>query len=341
MFTALSLITAGILLRQADRLHFARHTPHTAPARQLLALQRARANNLTPTLLLAGQWTQIAGLWLLAAHHPALAVAAAFGVAVQLRHLQEASHHAVHGVLARTRTANHLLAEALAHLPLGLAPVAVRHQRHVRDHHPAATLATDPNLTDLHQAGLRPGVSRIRFALALLHPLTPAGAAATLTGLARDLRAHPARQAALLTVPAAAYLTAGWTGLFAGWLLPRLLLYPLLAWLSLIVEHTWFDPEHRTGPQPHVEAGRCLRLYPRNRALAALAAATWLPYGDLHHYAHSAHPGLRWNYLPALERHLPPPHFTPHGLALGAHTVTARHHHALNAVTACEEPVKV
>lgn len=36
-----------------------------------------------------------------------------------------------------------------------------------------------------------------------------------------------------------------------------------------------------------------MHLYPRNRALAHLAAATWFPYGDLRHYAHSAHPGVR------------------------------------------------
>ncbi|MFK0239043.1 fatty acid desaturase [Streptomyces vinaceus] len=331
MLAALSLIAAGILLRQADRIHFAHRAPHTAPAAELLALQRIRANNLTPALLLAGQWTQITGWWLLVPHHPALATAAALGVAVQLRHLQEISHHAIHGVLARTRRANHLLAETFAHHPLGLVPVELRHQRHVRDHHRAATLTGDSNLTDLHQAGLRPGITRARFALALIRPLTPAGAAATLTTLTHDLRGHHGRQAALLAVPAAAYLAAGWTGVIAGWLVPRLLLYPLLAWWSLIVEHTWFDPEHRTGTQAHIEAGRCLRLYPRNRTLAVVVAATWLPYGDLHHYAHSAHPGLRWNYLPALERHLPTPHFNPRGLALGPNTVATRHHQALNA----------
>ncbi|MGO4459413.1 fatty acid desaturase [Streptomyces sp. M-16] len=340
MLAALSLITAGILLRQADRTHFAHQAPHTAPATELLALQRARANNLTPALLLAGQWIQITGWWLLATNGPVLATAAAVGIAVQLRHLQEISHHAIHGVLARTRRANRLLAETFAHHPLGLVPVELRHQRHVRDHHPAATLTGDPNLTDLHQAGLRPGITPARFALALIRPLTPAGVAATLATLAQDLRGHHGRLATLLAVPAAAYLAAGWTGVIAGWLVPRLLLYPLLAWWSLIVEHTWFDPEHRTGTQAHIEAGRCLRLYPRNRILAAVAAATWLPYGDLHHYAHSAHSGLRWNYLPALERHLPAPHFTPDGLALGPNTVATRHHQALTAPTTRQAPAE-
>ncbi|MGZ9935854.1 fatty acid desaturase (plasmid) [Streptomyces sp. NC-S4] len=329
MLLALCLIAAGILVRQADRVRFASRRPHAADAATLIALQRDHANDWTPALLMAGQWTQIVGCWLLAEHGALGAAGSAACIAVQFRHLQEISHHAVHGVLARTRRANLFLAETGAHLPLGLVPVAVRRRRHVRDHHPNATLATDPNLAELAAAGLRPGISRGRFTLALLHPLTVTGLWATAAGLAATLRPHPARAAALALVPTAAYLTAGWTGMVAGFLVPRLVLYPLLAWWSLLVEHTWWDPEHRTGTPAEVEAGRCMRLYPRSRALAALAAATWLPYGDLHHYAHSAHPGLRWNYLPALERHLPAPHFTPGALFAGQASVVRRHRTAL------------
>lgn len=141
----LAVIAVGTLLRQADRVWFARGVPRAAGARELIALQRARANNWTPALLLTGQWVQITGWWLLATHGALAGAAAAVGVAVQFRHLQEISHFAVHGVLARTARANRLLAEALVHLPLGLAPVAVRRRRHVRDHHPHATAPTHPD----------------------------------------------------------------------------------------------------------------------------------------------------------------------------------------------------
>lgn len=328
MLLCLTLLVTGVALRQIDRAHFARSRPRTAGSAELVALQRARANDLTPTLLLAGQWTQIAGWWLLAAQGPLYAAVAALAVAVHFRHLQEISHFAVHGVLARTRRANLLLAEVFAHHPLGLAPVRVRRRRHVRDHHPNATLGTDPNLTELHTAGLRPGVPRPRFVKALIFPLTATGIRAT----AADIRKNTAswhRTTALALLAAAAYATGGWPALIAGLLVPRLLLYPQLAWLSLLNEHTWFDPEPRTGTPAWVEAGRCLRLYPVNRALAWLAASTWLPYGDLHHYAHSAHPAIRWNYLPALERHLAAPHFTPGALFLGERSVVARHRRAL------------
>ncbi|MEU6535649.1 hypothetical protein [Streptomyces sp. NPDC047000] len=74
-----------------------------------------------------------------------------------------------------------------------------------------------------------------------------------------------------------------------------------------------------------MEAGRCLRLYPRNALLALLARATWLPYGDLYHFAHSAHPAVRWNYLPTLEKCLHGPDYRPHALLLGASAVLLHH----------------
>ncbi|MEW2305887.1 fatty acid desaturase [Streptomyces sp. NPDC006655] len=343
MPVCLALLITGAALRQIDRAHFAPRRPYAAEAARLIALQRTRANDLTPVLLLSGQWIQITGWWMLADHGTLPATVAAAAVAVHFRHLQEISHAAVHGVLARTARTNQLLAEIGAHHPLGLGPLPARRLRHVRDHHPNATLDRDPNLAELRRAGLRPGTTRAAYALALVHPLTPRGILATVAGLATHLRGTGAwhRAAALAAVAAAAYTAGGWPALIYGLFIPRLLLYPQLAWMSLLVEHTWFDPEHRTGTPAHIEAGRCLRLYPRNRALAAVAAATWLPYGDLHHYAHSAHPGLRWNYLPAVERHLAPPHYTPDGLLLGTDTVARRHHQALAATTAAPHPEMV
>jgi len=333
MLLCIALLTLGVALRQIDRLHFGRARPRAAGSAELVALYRGRANNVTPTLLLIGQWTQITGWWLLAAQGPLGAVIATLAVAVHFRHLQEISHFAVHGVLARTRRANHLLAETFAHHPLGLAPVTVRRRKHVRDHHPNATLDTDPNLAELHAAGLRPGVHRTGFLRALVFPLTPTGVRTTATDLRRNAASWH-RAAALALVALLAYAAGGWAGLIAGLLVPRLLLYPQLAWLSLLNEHTWFDPDARTGTPAQVEAGRCLRLYPTNRPLACLAATTWLPYGDLHHYAHSAHPAIRWNYLPALERHLTAPHFTPDALLIGDASVIRRHRRALDTSSA-------
>ncbi|SBV00596.1 Fatty acid desaturase [Streptomyces sp. Ncost-T6T-1] len=335
MLLALSVLALGVALRQVDRAWFATGRPRTASAGQLLAHQRSRANDTTPALLLIGQWTQIVGWWLLAAEGPFGALIAAFGVAVQFRHLQEVSHFAVHGVLARTSRANHALAETFVHHPMALGPARIRRIRHVREHHPNATVTgVDPNLAELEQAGLRPGLRTGRLVLALLHPLTVAGMRTTVRTLRGNLLDHGAvsRVGAVVALLVAAHLTGGWQAVVFGVLVPRLLLYPQLAWFSLFVEHTWFDPDPRSGPPAWTEAGRCLRLYPRNPALALLALGTWLPYGDLYHYAHSAHPGMRWNYLRAFERALDKPHFLPNGLALGSASVLRRHRNALTRI---------
>ncbi|MER6630599.1 fatty acid desaturase [Streptomyces sp. NPDC000987] len=329
-------VTVGIALRQADRWWFSpargRHTPDSL--RSVMRLQRERLNDVTPVLLLLGHWLELAGWCGVAARGgPWGCAAAALAGAVKFRHLQEVSHFAVHGVLIRSGRLNMLLAETAVHIPLGFVPVSVRRRRHVREHHPNATVAgADPNLAELHAAGLRPGATTARCLLGMVHPLTPSGAYGTLRGLAalrREPGAGRLRAAGPVAVTAAAVLAFGWEAAVFALVLPRLLLYPQLAWMSLLVEHRWFDPEPVTGPPVAVEAGRCLRLYPRNALLALLARGTWLPYGDLYHFAHSAHPAVRWNYLPALERSLHGPAYRPRSLLLGESAVLRRHRRAL------------
>ncbi|MEU2867343.1 hypothetical protein ABZ672_55935 [Streptomyces mirabilis] len=162
--------------------------------------------------------------------------------------------------------------------------------------------------------------------------MTPSGLANTIREITGNLRTSPAsgwRTATFLAVPAAIGWTLGWQAAVFAFVIPCLLLYPQLAWMSLLVEHRWFDAEPVTGPPAVVEVARCLRLYPRNPLLALLARATWLPYGDLYHYAHSAHPAVRWNYLPALERVIGSPAYTPDAFVLGESSVLRRHRSAL------------
>ncbi|MDX3751954.1 fatty acid desaturase [Streptomyces sp. AK08-02] len=343
----LVVVAAGIVLRQADRWWFRRGSggPPPGSLRAVMSLQRERLNNVTPVLLLLGQWVELAGWCLVAVHGGLLGmVLAALATAVTFRRLQEISHFAVHGVLARGTRWNTLLAEVAAHLPLGLVPVPVRRRRHVREHHPNATVTgADPNLADLHRAGLRAGATTARYLRGVLHPLTPTGLSYTLQGLwalAREPGVGRLRAAGPVAVGMALAQVFGWEAAVFVYTVPRLLLYPQLAWMSLLVEHRWFDPDPVTGPPVAVEAGRCLRLYPRNTPLALLARGTWLPYGDLYHFAHSAHPAVRWNYLPALERSLRGPDYQPHGLLLGESAVLLRHHRALTHVSVPRKGVR-
>lgn len=121
-------------------------------------------------------------------------------------------HFAVHGVLARTSRANHALAETFVHHPMALGPARIPRIRHVREHHPNATVTgVDPNLAELEQAGLRPGIRTGRLVLALPHPLTVAGMRTTVRTLRDNLLDHGAasRVGAVVALPVTAHLTGG------------------------------------------------------------------------------------------------------------------------------------
>jgi fatty acid desaturase len=303
----------GIGLRQIDRLWFAARRREGEPVSvaAILEYQRSRANNVTPTLLLAGHWLEILAWWGLGARlGPAFLVVTAVMTAVKFRHLQETSHFAAHGVLFQSLRTGDTVTDLAVHAPLGYLPTTARRERHVRRHHPnAAVPGADPNLDDLERAGIRPGASRWQFIAGVLYPLAPHGILDTLRGIVRDLRmgaAAPWHTVIFAFAAGVAYEVGGLPVLLGGYLIPRLLIFPQLAWLSLLVEHTWFEslPDGDDLSRIDLEAGRCIRLY-RHRALAELLArCLWLPYGDLYHFAHSAHPSVRWNYLRRVDESL-------------------------------------
>lgn len=302
-----AVVVIGIMLRQADRWWFRPHRGGYADsAGALMVVQRRQANNVTPALLLTGHWVELLGWWALAGGMgPVGWMIAASAAAVKFRHLQEVSHFAVHGVLFRGARFGDAVTELTAHAPLGFAPVSVRRHQHVRLHHPNATVTgLDPNLADLQRAGLGPGIGRAAFVRGILFPLTPRGVLDTLRAMVGNLVAHRQawwRVAVFLVVPVMAFMLGGTNLLVFGFVVGRVLLYPQLAWMSLLVEHSWFTADVVAGSPTQVEAARCVRIYFARPLLEAAARALWLPYGDLYHYAHSVHPAARWNYLPRLE----------------------------------------
>jgi len=332
-----SLIMLGIALRQPDRVWHSdirlkswRFTRAARPTRvqDIFALQRARRNNVTPVLLMLGHWVEIVGYLLLGRMFGLSGFAALVVIlAVKFRHLQEVSHFGVHTALCRHRGLGDALTEFAAQGPLMLATVDGRRERHVRLHHPnAGVVGVDPNMAELAQAGIAPGVTRGRFIAGLLFPLTPRGVVSTCRSVWRNatdatvVRWRPALGLLILTLT---YTLGGPWGLIAV-LVARLTLYPFLAWMSLLVEHQWFRAT--VGGRPlTVERQRCVRIYLHKKVCQAIARGFWLPYGDLYHFGHSVYPTLRWNYLPTLERVIGVPSFTPEGMfASGGSSVAAR-----------------
>ena len=141
----LGIVAAGIAVRQADRWWFSpRCKRRTAMSlRAVMALQRERLNDVTPV---HGRALAGAGRLVSAGHtrRPLGVGGGGHGGGGEVPHFQEVSHFAVHGVLTPGRRMN-VFAEAAVHVPLGFVPVPVRRRRHVREHHPNATVVgADP-----------------------------------------------------------------------------------------------------------------------------------------------------------------------------------------------------
>lgn len=313
MSLVVAVIISAFLIRQIDRWWFsARRNPFTPRSgetlEKILDLQRRRANNITPILLVLSVWLEIAGWCLLLSGCGLLAgTVLSLIIGTKFRHLQEITHFAVHGTLAKGKGVGDFLGESCFQAALGMPTVGRRRRTHVREHHPNATLVgLDPNLATLAAGGLKRGLGRKSFVIAIIFPITLAGLARTVREYVHDSLSGTSVKSALLragetvSVPAVLYGLSGAEGLLWGYVLPRLAIYPLLAWLSLLVEHRWFNSAPTIGVPLLDEASRCIRLYGSRRTLLFLARITWLPYGDAFHFAHSVHPGVRWNYLEAL-----------------------------------------
>jgi fatty acid desaturase len=246
--------------------------------------------------------------------------------AVKCRHFQEISHFGIHIALCRNRRLGDLLTEFAAQGPLALATVDDRRDTHVRRHHPNANVpGADPNLAELSQAGMYPGCSRGEFLRATVFPFTPLGMVATVHTLWHNLRPRAGtwwRLPMLAVTLAVVLVLSGPLGL-AALAIGRLLCYPQLAWMSLLVEHRWFSATPRRGRPIEVEARRCVRALWGRPWSQSLARVTWLPYGDLFHFAHSVYPTVRWNYLPNVERIIGLPDFTPAHLWRGPASVVS------------------
>lgn len=331
------LMVGGIVLRQVDRWWFSparrgwqfARAARPATMKDLFALQRARRNSVTPVLLMAGHWLEIGGILLLAGRPGGWpTIAAAVLLAVKGRHLQEVSHFGVHTALTASRRLGDLLTEFTAQGPLVLATVGNRRESHVRLHHPNATVpGVDPNLAELAAAGMVRGCTPAAFARAVVHPVTWRGLRTTLSGLWwNGLAFRPSTRARLPLVVAlggTGYLLGGWRAIVA-LVAARLVLYPLMAWFSLLVEHRWFSAEPWRGRPIEVEARRCVRVWAGRPVLALVARATVLPYGDLYHFAHSVYPTVRWNYLPTVDAIIGMPWFAPRNAFAGDRSVLAQ-----------------
>ncbi|MET3133646.1 fatty acid desaturase [Oxalobacteraceae bacterium GrIS 1.11] len=237
----------------------------------------------------------------------------------RFRALQEFGHNAVHFALCRSHDWQWCLADFFYQFPAFKRDMHNRHIAHTLEHHRHPNHESkDPNRTRVYNGGMAYPLNSPQFYWRTLYPLSWAGLRTNLVTMARNsmLNHHYltvlVRIVSLAAVGAVLYWAAGWRGVVCGWCLPLLSTYPLFAWWSLLTEHRWFV----SGDSTSRRELECLMGRPTDY----VGVRGWLvrvficPTSDAYHLVHSLYPAVRWNYLPALDRHfkIEDPLYTAH-----------------------------
>lgn len=256
-------------------------------------------------------WLDIVAAVVLASIHstPLMWLAVVLWSGGRMRALQEFGHNAVHFALCRHHAWQWWLSNVFYQFPVFKRDMRSRYQAHTVEHHRNPNHPElDPNRARVQAGGYVAGVSPICFYRLLLYPLTPEGAKVNLTTLMRSSLLNHSRLTSvvrclcLMAVAALLYWAGGWKGVVFGWLLPLLTSYPVFAWVSLLTEHRWFiEGPIRNRRDLEYLAGRPTDYFGLSGWLVRVFIA---PTSDAYHLAHSLYPGVRWNYLPAIDRHL-------------------------------------
>jgi fatty acid desaturase len=256
-------------------------------------------------------WIEIALCVLLAdvLHNAAAWAAAIVLVGGRFRALQEYGHNAVHFALCKSRKWQWLLSDFFYQFPSFKRDMHSREVTHTREHHQNPNHPSrDPNRARVTAGGMVAPMTYSGFLMALFYPLTPSGFRGNVVNICRhsmlnyDRVTMFVRLVSVTATTAMFFALAGWRGIVLGWIVPLLTTYPLFAWLALLTEHRWF-----------VEGTRTSRLeveYLMGRPTDYRGISGWMvrilvsPTSDAYHLAHSLYPGVRWNYLPAIDRAL-------------------------------------
>ncbi|WNG23590.1 fatty acid desaturase [Cystobacter fuscus] len=252
--------------------------------------------------------------------HPLAWFALTFWVGGRFRALQEFGHNAVHYALCRSRAWQWWCSDVFYQFPAFKRDMHSRQITHTQEHHRHPNHDTlDPNRARVRDGGMSAGMTQAQFLLRLFYPLSPSGMWVSFRTMVRNsLLNHRritafARVVTLLAFSALLYAAAGWKGIVWGWLVPLMTTYSLFAWVSLLTEHRWFV-------SPSWSEDRLTREFTAGRPTDYRGVSGWLvrvficPTSDAYHLAHSLYPGVRWNYLPAIDRILKveEPRYTTH-----------------------------
>lgn len=311
MFGCAQLLRALYLYRDRDSRRILRLLRlATRREGEQLAYHR-RGDELFAVFPFLWTWLEIGAVACVAAVLPnGLAfVACAVIVAGRMRALQEYGHNAVHFALCRSKAWQWWLGEVFFQFPCFKRTMPSRFDTHTRQHHRYPNHPDmDPNRQRVIAGGVRPGITRAQFVAACFYPLGPKGQLANARVIWSSCTCRHTVTDAIIRISAVAiavlylYGIGGWWAVGACYVVPLLTTYPLFSWWALLAEHRWFAPQDHSGRHPmELAAGRPTD-YPG--LSGALVRCLVSPASDAYHLVHSLYPGVRWTFLPALDKHL-------------------------------------
>jgi fatty acid desaturase len=224
----------------------------------------------------------------------------------RFRSLQEIGHFAVHGALCPNGRWGLLLANLFYQFPALMPEARNRKEIHVRQHHNSVNMAHDPDLKELLDVGLKPGITRFQFWSALFFPLTWRGLRARVKEVFSYLMADRfslnffLRIAAVATVVGLFVALDSVNALIFLYVVPLFITYPLFYWLAHVALHRWFAPcDPNLGYyERELELGRPTEF---SGVLGFIVRHNIFPLGDSYHLAHSLFPNVRWTHLPQVD----------------------------------------
>ncbi|QRK12838.1 fatty acid desaturase [Archangium violaceum] len=224
----------------------------------------------------------------------------------RFRTLQEIGHFAVHGALCPNIKWGMFLANVFYQFPALMPEAKARKDIHVRRHHSSVNMPHDPDLKELLDVGLKPGISNFKFWAALFYPLTWKGLLARLKEIISYLLADRfslnffLRIATIVTVVGLFVAFDSVNALVFLYVVPVFITYPLFYWLAHVALHRWFAPcDLNLGYyERELELGRPTEF---RGPIGFIVRHNIFPLGDSYHLAHSLFPNVRWNYLPQVD----------------------------------------
>jgi fatty acid desaturase len=234
-------------------------------------------------------------------------------VAGRMRTLQEIGHFAIHGSLCPNKKLGMFFANILYQYPSFMPRAEDRRVIHCQIHHRSVNMKHDPDLIELLDKGLKPGITQIQFWYGVFFPLTPKGIIGRILQCSSYLTkisyfADYVMRLVSITIIASIFLYFGLYEAFIFlYLIPLLIVYPLYYWIVHLVLHRWFEPcDEQIIYKRELAVGRPTEF---KGIIGFIIRHNIFPLGDSYHLAHSLFPTVRWNYLSCvdklLKQHIP------------------------------------